>query len=240
MAISERTFVDRYQRATTLSSAISSFDPVFAPANNEKILPPAFATFVEEVDAANSAVTGASDDYTAQVEERNELLAGAKDRCSRVISLLQAVPAWSHELTAIKRHYDKLRGYRPARVKPPVGDTGETGVKAQKRNQGEQGHAETAKHIANIASGLEKINNYTTPVDDISAAAIRELADDYAELNGAMGSLALDVTVAREKRHAIYEGPDGLRERMKAIKSAIRAQYGTKSAEYVAVKGIRL
>lgn len=31
---------------------------------------------------------------------------------------------------------------------------------------------------------------------------------------------------------------NGLRERMKAIKAAVRAQYGSKSEEYATVKGI--
>lgn len=243
MPISETTFVDRHGRAELLLSAVSSFNPAFAPVA-EDIQIPFFTAFLAEVDGANAAVAEAEGDYTAKVEERNELLKNAKDRCSRVISQLQTNPAWSQHLTAIKRHYDKLRGYRPAQAKPPAGDGVETGEPAKKRNQGEQGHAEAARHIDNIATGLGKIADYASPVADITAAAITQLGADYAALNKEMGGLEHEVTVARKVRYKLYEEESGektgLRERMKAIKKAVRAQYGTRSSEYMAVKGIRV
>ncbi len=239
MAISETTYIDRYGRADTLNTAIGAFEPDFDPAN-PLITPASFTAFLEEVDAANDAVTTAKDNYTDAVEQRNDLVIDAKDRASRVISQLQTNPAWSGNLTAIKRHYDKLRGYRPTSPKPPAEDEGTGSEPEKKRNQGELGHAEMAKHLGNIATGLEKMNNYSTPVSDITAVAMRALADQYAALNKTMGELEIDVNLAQPARYKLYESETGLRERMKAIKNAVRAQYGTKSDQYLAVKGIRL
>ncbi len=239
MAISESTYLDRYGRAETLNTAIGAFLPAFDPSNDE-ITPASFTAFLEEVDAANDAVTTARDNYTGAVEQRNDLVTDAKDRAGRVISQLQSNPAWSQNLTAIKRHYDKMRGYRPSRPKPPAEDESTGSEPEKKRNQGERGHAEMAKHISNIATGLEKMNNYATPVPDITAVAMRALADQYAALNRTMGELEIEVNLAQPARYKLYESETGLRERMKAIKNAVRAQYGTKSDQYLAVKGIKL
>jgi len=239
MPISENTYLDRYGRAGTLKTAIASFDPAFAPANAE-ITTVKFTTFLEEVDAANEAVTTARDNYTGAVEQRNALVKDAKDRAGRVLAQLKTNPAWSANLTSIKRHYDKMCGYRPTRSKPPTAGEDSGSEQVKKRNQGEQGHVEMASHIGNIATGLEKMNNYATPVEDITAAAIRALADEYTALNESMDGLAIDVTLSQKARNGLYESAEGLREKMKAIKNAVRAQYGTKSDQYLAVKGIGL
>ena len=133
-----------------------------------------------------------------------------------------------------------MRGYRATRPKPPTEGEDSGSEQVKKRNQGEQGHVEMASHIGNIATGLEKMNDYATPVEDITAAAIRALADEYTALNKSMDGLAIEVSLAQKARIGLYESAEGLREKMKAIKNAVRAQYGTKSDQYLAVKGIGL
>ena len=57
-----------------------------------------------------------------------------------------------------------------------------------------------------------------------------------------MGNLAWEVTW-RDKvgdRAKLFDGTNGLRDKMTAVKNAVKAQYGQSSVEYGAVKGIKL
>jgi hypothetical protein len=45
---------------------------------------------------------------------------------------------------------------------------------------------------------------------------------------------------ARVPRTAAYDGENGLKEKMLAIKEVTRSQYGTKSPQFLQIKGIRV
>jgi len=94
----------------------------------------------------------------------------------------------------------------------------------KRRNQGELGHAEMAQHLRNIASALAQIPAYTVPAEDLSVAAIENLATTYETLNKEMATLGSEVTRQRTARRSLYDGETGLKETMKSIKNAVKAQ----------------
>ncbi len=55
-----------------------------------------------------------------------------------------------------------------------------------------------------------------------------------------MGTEARSIINKQQERLTLYDKEGGLREKMKAIKKAVRAQYGSRSSEYTTVRSIRL
>jgi hypothetical protein len=55
-----------------------------------------------------------------------------------------------------------------------------------------------------------------------------------------MTTLEANLARQRTERRALYESEIGLKESMKAIKNAVKAQYGTTSPQYLEARAIRV
>ena len=55
-----------------------------------------------------------------------------------------------------------------------------------------------------------------------------------------MSTLGNTVGMKQKARLEAYDGEAGLRAKMKAIKEAVRSRYGSSSAEFQQVKGIKV
>jgi len=239
MPNAETTFVDRHARGVTLHTTIAAFVPPFAP-SNERLQTTQFATLLDDAKNANSQASAAVDAYSAKVAQRTDLATASKQRATRVLAQVRSNPNWKTHREPVERHVAKMSSQRLSRPKPPAeGEAPESEAK-EKRNQGERGHAEMAQHVRNIASALAKIPNYTVPSEDLSVSAIDALATTYDSLNREMAALEVDLDRKRTARKALYDGETGLKETMKSIKDAVKAQYGTKSAQYLEARSVRL
>ena len=239
MANTESTFLDRHSRGVTLHTTISAFTPAFTPSNTA-LGPVEFQKLLDQCQTANTQVEKVAGDYTSKVSKRTDLVKASKQRGSRVLAQVKSNGNWKAHLEPVARHVAKLNNQRVSRPKPPAeGETEESEAK-KRRNQGELGHAEMAQHLRNIASALAQIPAYTVPADDLTVGAIETLAASYETLNREMSTLDQEISRQRTQRRALYDGETGLKETMKSIKNAVKAQYGTKSAEYLEVRAVRV
>ena len=239
MANTERTFLDRHARGITLQATIAALTPPFTPSNSA-LGPVEFQKLLDQCQAANTKVESVSSDYTTKVSTRTDLVKASKQRGSRVMAQVKSNGNWKAHLEPVARHVAKLNNQRVSRPKPPAeGETEESDAK-KRRNQGELGHAEMAQHLRNIASALAQIPAYTVPAEDLTVGAIETLATTYETLNREMATLDQDVARQRTARKALYDGETGLKETMKSIKNAVKAQYGTASAQYLEVRAVRV
>lgn len=239
MPLTEQSYADRQQRGRNLQTAIASFSPAFAPAE-PTLLPAAFLTFLETLDTLNTEVGSLSAQYSTGVQERMPMLADIKERAARVLAFVQSNSAWTAFVPSLKKYVDKIRGNRP---KPPAAptsgeDSGSAPVK--KRNQGEQSLGDIEEHFERLIASLSAVPGYAPPAADLTIANLTLAADAFAAKNLALATLGNTLGMKQKARLEGYDGAGGLREKMKAIKAAVRAQYGTSSPEYGQVKGIGL
>jgi len=239
MANTESTFIDRHSRGVTLHQVIAGFTPPFAP-SNPALAPDKFRHLLDQCQSANTAVDAAAGAYTASVSARTDLVKASKQRGSRVLAQVKSNSNWKAHLEPVARHVAKLNNQRVSRPKPPAEGEAEGSESTKRRNQGEQSHAELAQHLRNIASALAAIPGFTVPSDDLTASAVEDLATRYETLNQDMATLGGEVTRQRTKRRALYEGETGLKETMKSIKLAAKAQYGPGSAQYLEARAVRV
>lgn len=128
-----------------------------------------------------------------------------------------------------------ILGRRPPKPKLPEGTPA-----PKKRNVGEQSYAEIAGYFKNLISTVTGIVGYAPTNTDLTVAQMDMLFTAFNTKNTAMNNLYSNISILVGERANMYDGENGLRERMLAIKDAVRAQYGIDSPEYNSVKGIKV
>ena len=239
MPISVEGYADRLGRGRTMHAAIDGFTPAFGPVDTT-LAAAAFDTFLDGLDTQNTTTGNLVTQYTNEVSERTDMVKDIKARTLRVLSFVQSNTAWKKYERGIKSLADKIRGNRPKAPKPPAGGEPPGSPPAKARNKGEQSFAEIEENFQQLIAAVQGIAGYAPTATDITVASLQTLATAFAAKNETMGTLGRQVEFAQGERLAAYDGPGGLREKMLAIKKAVRAQYGSESVEFGQVKGIKV
>jgi hypothetical protein len=239
MANSENTFGDRLTRAREMQNIILKFDPPFDPANTA-LQPGNFSSFLDLVETRNTLVATAGPASSAKVSLHSSLMATIKSRTTRVVDYVASNEAWTQFFPGVKQAANKVRNYHPdANKKETPAKAGEP--PKRKIKSGQQSYGDIDQWFEKLIEAVKLVPNYKPgPGSNIEVAQLTTLLADYRQSNkdAAVTDAALDS--AQRARKTIYDGTDGLRSKMKAIKKAVGAQYGRKSPEYAAVAGIAL
>lgn len=239
MPISEKTFADRLQRGRVMQAAIALFSPPFAPAD-ASLLPAAFNTFLDGLDTSNTDTGTLLTSYSTSVAERTDMVKDIKARALRVAGYVESNSTWKNAARGIKTLVDRIRGNVARPPKSPAPGETPGSPQAKSRNKGEQSYGDIAANLERLIAALQTISGYTPPASELTVANLTTLATAYSAKNSSMATLAQQASLSQRDRFDGYSGPDGLREKMKAIKKAVLSQYGSTSSEYAAVKGIAL
>jgi hypothetical protein len=245
MANSETSFADRLQRGSSLQAALAGFAPPFAPAD-PLLLPAAFTTFLEGLGGMNQAVAMAEAEWKDAAASRSALVTEIKARALRANSRVKSNTAWKAQVAAVKTAADNLRGYRTAAPKLPVNPESDApAAPARSRAKTDQSFGDIKNLLDKLIAALGRVSGYDTgaPVD-VTIASLSALATQLDGLNQMVAGKEQALAAARGPRNAAYDidlaGSPCLRTRMLAAKEATKSQYGTASAEYAQVKGIKV
>lgn len=235
MANPETSYPDRLQRGREIHAATAGFAPAFAPADAD-LLPAAFGTFLDGLDGLNMAVADAVSDWADSTAARTDLVKEIKARALRALARVKSNSAWKMNLPAVKAAADKLRGYRTPPPKAP-----EDGPPPRTRQKGDQSYADIKGLLDKLVAALKKVPAYDTGAPaDISLAGLAAAATQLDGLNQLVAGKEQALAAARAPRKAAYDDDNGLKEKMLAIKEATKSQYGSKSPEFLQIKGIRV
>lgn len=234
MPNTERTFADRLGRAKLLLSAIEDFTPAFAPAAPD-LRVAEFDVFVAALEAANDKTSDEKDTYSTQSASRAETVKQVKALALQAMSYVKSNPAWARHHATLKPTYDKLRGYRTARdvvpVEPPA-----TAVEKKAIKSGQQSFADIEGLFGKFLKALGKVPGYAPPAAEITIPALTTLDTALSDLNEELAALSAALSITIKERFDAFEQ---LTKKNLAIKAAALAQYGTSSAEYKSIKGIK-
>jgi len=235
----EKTFSDRRQRGVNLQTAVAGFSPAFAPADSS-LTAANFLAFLNLLDTMNIDIGSLLGQYTTGVQQRMLMMADIQDRALRVLSFVRSNSAWAAFLPTVRTFVNKIRGYKPKRPAAPAPGETPGSTPEKKRNQGEQSFADIEDNFEKLIAALGSIPGYAPAAADLTIANLTTLATDFATKNLTMSTLGNAIGMKQRARLAAYDGPGGLKEKMKAIKEAIRSQYGSSAAEFEQVKGIKV
>ena len=240
MADSERSFRDREGKARDLGNAIEGFTPAFAPADADLSVV-SFTALVAQAETINNSVETLSGQYTTNADARAEAIKAIKAAVTQALSYLTSNKAWKSNCKAAKMAADKLRGIRPPKPKPPAPPAGgaPTPAETKKRNQGEQAFVELAAHFGKFIAACTGCAGYAPPAAEITLPALNGLMSPLRSANEFLSELDAQLTTAQQQRVILYYGEDGLAERFKLVKLAVKGQYGPASANCATVKGMK-
>lgn len=243
MSNSERTFADRLGRARTMNESIKGFSPVYDPVE-ETIKKDIFAAFIDEVSQANLVASLHNGNYRTQAKERRDMITDIKTRALLVLSHFKSTKALADHVPVIKTKVYTLRGYRLPRKDiptnpPPVEGEAQTEV-PKTRSTGEQSYSDIYETFRALNALLETMGNYAPKNASISLMTLDTLAAALKDKIDEIDATDASLTTAIFTRKELFDGTDGLRERMLRVKQAVRSQYGSASLQFKAVKGIGL
>lgn len=242
MAISETSFADRHQRGQTMHDVIDGFTPVFAPLD-PNIVAGAFQSYLNGVEQQNDAVSEAEALLSPLVESRVTATEGLKDKALRIKDYVSANAIWKKYVKVITAAADNVRGYSlPKKVAtPPPGSPPAAPKKAAQGARSQQGYADLEKLFGKLLAQLKKITGYTaTAGSGLTVAELTAQDGAFTTLNDDVSEAEAVLAEAQRVRKDFYDGENGLKEKMKCIKKAVRSQYGIASPQYAAVRGIAL
>lgn len=235
----ESSFADRQARAVTMQVTIAGFAPAFAPSDTS-VNAAGFLTFCGDVDAANTAVGAAVGTWHVLVEERQALVKVMKATSTRVLAYLKSNETFAGRLKTATVAANKLRGVTPKKPKAP--EPPPPGPAPKSRNSGDQSYADIAQHFKALIVSVTGLPGYApVPVSNpITLGNLNGMLSTYSAKNNAITPVEVLWRDKVQDRAKIYDGKKGLRDKMTTVKNAVKAQYGQDSAEYGAVKGIKL
>ncbi len=225
-----------------MHDAIDGFAPVFAP-QDPNLAPSAFQSYLNGVEEKNNDVSEAEAVLTPLTDERVTSAEALKDKALRVKDHVSANVVWKKHLKAISAAADDVRGYSlPKKVAPPpAGSPPPVPKKARQGARSQQSFADLEKLFGKLLAQVRKVTGYAAAAGSgLTIAELTAQDDAFTLLNDNVSEAEADLSEAQRIRKDFYDGENGLREKMKSIKKAVRSQYGSASTQYAAVVGIAL
>lgn len=238
MADSEKSYTDRLSKAQMLLDFTLAFSPAFEPADASLGTGP-FGAYLGTVLAANDSVTAMLGTYGEKTAARAAKAAEMRPLLTRALNYVRSNQAWSTHYHVAKQFVDRVRGTRPPKTPPPADPPDPAEPPKPPRNRGQQAYEELASHLNGFVGVVDNIAGYAPPGTGIGPADLAAFLTAFRLLNTEVTSLYVDLSAARAARRLLYVAPNGLADKFQAIKAAIKGQYGTASAEWEQVKGLK-
>jgi len=237
MAYSEKTFGNKYEHGVQLHKYTGTLS-IFAP-TNPKLERPAFLLHLNGIDSANNTVAGCLYDLKAARDLRfggYYSLDGLIDLSRKVRDYLASqtdgkkTPAFKSVQKLVQKmvNYRKPKPPKDKATPPKPGDP----PLSKARSTSEQSFGSIMRDGEDIYQIILKAAGYAPSNPQITTAGYLASIAALKVLNDTVTAKYQDYDNAVEIRFALYQGVDGLRDRMQQTKEYLASQYSKKSNEY--------
>lgn len=230
---SERSFIDRIQRAEEFDTAVTAITPAYSPADARFSLA-ALRASIATAKAANQAVDEARPPYQDEVADRTAIIKVINPLITQSLAYVKSNTAWAKRFDAVKDLADKVRGVTPPKIKASSPESDK-----KERNRGERSFVEIAAHLKRYIARLEGLSGYAPPDAKISLATLTDHLSTLNELNQAIPAHAQTLADAIVDRQEAYTGATGLKFVFTGVKTSVKGQYGQTSLPYQSISGMR-
>ena len=208
----------------------------YAPPRLQETLPQLEA-FIQTIKSSNDAETDRQARYSRQVSLRQQLFTGEGGVKKLLTQIRGAVDAQygrtSHEAQQVGAIIKVMR--KSKLVKLPA-DPANPGVE-KTVSQSEKSYGSQTQYFSDLVTTLAGFGDYASTTKAITLLALQALLVKLTEANNAVATQLQQMSSQRKDRRALYLE---LNDRMKRMKAYTRSQYGTKSAEYLALRGLKI
>jgi hypothetical protein len=227
-----------------LQATVAGFSPAFIPAD-VSLSAAGFDTFLDGLDAIQSAVSTAQVADNEAVVDRQAQAADIKTTALRVKDLVQSNIAWKRWHKSVGDAADRVRGYALPRKTTPPRNSPPPNTPPKKAGSGiqsQQSFADIEKLFDKLIETVKKIPTYAAPVDSgLAVAELTALREALHTQNQLCNETEVSLrTAVADRQNAFNDKEQGLSAKMKGIKKAVRSQYGNGSAESVAANAVKI
>lgn len=241
MPTSESSFADRLNRGNQLQILIAGFSPVFNPADSD-LTAANFANFLAQIDTLNDTISAAEASLTLLIHDRVTATAEAREKARRIRDYVLSVVTWEKYHDTVTKAASKMLGYAAPGKKgePPATPPGTPPKKTGSGAKTQRAFDDVERHFKKLIEAVKKITGYTAPaLSGLTIAELEAQQTAYKNLNADVNTADSALGELQRDRLQLYDGENGLSDKMTAIKKAVGAQYGTKSTEAAAAKAIK-
>ena len=232
-SISESTFGKKLDNAQALATNIQSFGN-FVELNAELKLTN-LNSKIQELLTTNADVATKLQSYSISVDSKQKIFLKDTNSITKIstpiIANVRSIYGKnSKEAETISNLVTKIRGIKVA--KAPAGATSDT------VSQSERSYGTILQTFSDLIATLQTFGANYTPVNaECGLTKLKQKRDLATQINTTSIKNYGDLKIAREGRNIKYEALSQLCQR---FKDAVKAQYGTQSAEYKLVKGLKI
>lgn len=189
--------------------------------------------------AALQAVRAAKTTLDNATNQREITFAPLKKFSTRIINSLAANDATQQTLDDARTSINKIQGKR-AKKKPEVVEANDETTSTRSYSVSQQSYNMLISHFEQLISTVSAQPTYTPNEPELSVVGLRAAAENLRSKNTAVivAFTALsNARIARDK--ALYEQTTGLNDTAQAVKVYIKSLFGSDSAEYKQVSGLK-
>jgi hypothetical protein len=229
----ETTFGTRLQNAQILINNLQSFinyTPLRTEDSAEEL-----KKVIEATQKCNADEATRLQSYTLAVDTRQKAFysedKSIRELVTNIMATLRAQYGKdSKEVGSLVELANKTRGVTKRK-------TTET-TDAKKVSTSQQSYASIVQNFADLIASLEALNPAYAPANpDITMEVLKKFLDIARNTSQAVNLAYIELDKVRQTRDSLYKD---LNERTQRVKEGVKAQYGTKSKEYEAVKGLTI
>lgn len=229
MAKTNNTFEAKYERAQLLLNYISSFPEYQPPRQWESITD--VSNLLNTIAEVNAKEAELRKRYSELAAFQQKAFRTAPDSLQKTVTLV---------LNAVKAQYgNKSHEYNTINA---IAKT----TRAIHRKEGEEKITELSYNslieaFKSMISEIEKFPVlYNPTVEQVTIEELTKKLNYLIELHTEVENVLQKLNEVKAQRQELYNGKNGLSERVKRIKSYIKVQYGVNSPEYAAIKSIKV
>ncbi|MCS7078208.1 MAG: hypothetical protein NZ455_15960 [Bacteroidia bacterium] len=229
MGKTNNTFEAKYERAQLLLNYISSFPEYQPPRQWESITD--VSNLLNTIAEVNAKELKLRTQYSELASMRQKAFRTAPDSLQKTVTLV---------LNAIKAQYgNRSKEYDTINA---IAKT----TRAIHRKEGQEKITELSYNslIESFRSMIDEIQKfsvlYNPTVEQVTIEELTKKLNQLIELHTEVETVLEKLNEVKAQRQELYNGKNGLSERIKRIKSYIKVQYGVNSPEYEAIKSIKV
>lgn len=227
---SERTYGQRHVKGVALYDLVKD-EAGYAPQNNPLITKQALQAFLAEVAAANTKVAELAPAYDAAQDGRVALYHGAEGLIKRAAMVRDVLGGYLNgkKSTAYLKVQDlvqEMRNYRQPKQKEVANGT-DPAAGAAPASQAQLSFGsllQKGKEVRGVMK--DAATNYQTGNALVTVAAFEAFLQQLSDQNTVISEALKPLNAAIRERNRLVEGPEGLTERVAALKSHVAGEMG--------------
>lgn len=221
-----------------------SADPNYNPAN-PKIGKPALETLYTSGQGATTNKNAKEAPYKVSVNTRQTKFAEAPTRAGSAIRMAKASGASKPILDDLNTYGRKLSGQsksKAPKIDPnaPNAPAGEDGTAKGTHSTSQRSYDSQIGHIENIVALLSNIPSYNPNEDELKITSLQAFVTELRAVNDDVNTNFVPFSQARSTRdEVLYTSEDSVVNIALLVKAYVSAAFGTQSALYKSIKGLK-